>query len=42
VHDYELKRLIDLAIDMKPERHYIGCKDGAQFLNRKPISTIGG
>lgn len=41
--DAEIKRLINLAIEVKPEGHSIGCRDEAEFIkNLKPMSKIGG
>lgn len=40
--DSEIKRQIGLAIDTKPEGHYIGCRDGSAFLKLKHMSKIGG
>lgn len=40
--DAEIKRLINLAIEVKPEGHSIGCSDGSAFMKLKPMSKIGG
>lgn len=39
--DGEIKRLINLAIEVKPEGHSIGCNPDA-FMKLKPMSKIGG
>jgi cyclic pyranopterin phosphate synthase len=38
--DEEIKKLIEHAIEVKPEKHNISCRDGTAFL--KPMSRIGG
>jgi len=38
--DSEIERLLRLSIEVKPEGHNIGCRDGSAFL--KPMSRIGG
>jgi len=38
--DSEIERLIRLSIEVKPEKHNIGCQDGTAFL--RPMSRIGG
>jgi cyclic pyranopterin phosphate synthase len=38
--DSEIEKLIRLSIEVKPEEHNIGCRDGSAFL--KPMSRIGG
>jgi cyclic pyranopterin phosphate synthase len=38
--DSEIERLLRLSIQVKPEGHNIGCRDGSAFL--KPMSKIGG
>lgn len=40
--DEEIKRLINLAIEVKPEGHSIGCSDESSFIKLKPMSRIGG
>lgn len=40
VSDSEIERLIRLSIEVKPEEHNIGCRDGSSFL--RPMSKIGG
>ncbi len=38
--DTDIKSLIEHAIEVKPEKHNISCRDGSVFL--KPMSRIGG
>jgi cyclic pyranopterin phosphate synthase len=40
--DKKIERLIRLSIEVKPEEHNIGCRDGSSFLRLKPMSKIGG
>lgn len=40
--DAEIERLIRLTIEVKPEEHNIGCRDGSSFLIPRPMSKIGG
>jgi cyclic pyranopterin phosphate synthase len=40
VSDAEIKKLIEHAIEVKPEKHNISCRDGSVLL--KPMSRIGG
>ncbi|MBS1111989.1 MAG: molybdenum cofactor biosynthesis protein [Nitrospirae bacterium] len=40
--DAEIKRLINLAIELKPEGHSIGCSDESEVIKLKPMSKIGG
>lgn len=40
--DEEIKRLINLAIEVKPEGHSIGCNPESAFMKLKPMSKIGG
>jgi len=40
--DDEIKRLINLSIEVKPEGHSIGCRDEAAFIKLRPMSKIGG
>jgi len=40
--DEEIERLIRLSIEVKPEEHNIGCRDGSSFLRPRPMSKIGG
>jgi len=40
--DREIERLIRLSIEVKPEEHSIGCRDGAPFPKLRPMSKIGG
>jgi|Deesub1362A_J573_1020465.scaffolds.fasta_scaffold00230_7 cyclic pyranopterin phosphate synthase len=42
VPDREIERLIRLSIEVKPEEHNIGCRDGAPFPKLRPMSKIGG
>jgi cyclic pyranopterin phosphate synthase len=38
--DSEIERLVRLSIEVKPEKHDIGCRDGSAFM--RPMSRIGG
>lgn len=40
--DAEIERLINLAIEVKPKGHGIGCKDDSAFMKLRPMSKIGG